>query len=347
MPSFTYTYQTLSQGSSPYVYVTDLSNNYIINFGIPSSGSIIIDTSNNIVIPQFSVYQTNTLSAGQMASVLLNSSGLNYEFTFNIPMGSQGPPGTNGTNGTNGSNGSNGKDGVDNSEAVAGLIVEVLGITAEIATITATTIALQTQITILDTSVTVIEGEITGIQTQLTEDETNITILQNKTQNIDVSTTTNSTIFDGSVQITTLNSTNLNNSATIYTDTISANKLVVENIETTSSTINIGDQTPCTTINIGNANTTVTIENQLVTNGIENYGTTYTGAINTNSYNFSTNSSFQTMNIGTNATSTLLSPNYINIGSGYDVITINGLLIISNTLSNQPINISSFISQFR
>ena len=52
------------------------------------------------------------------------------------------------------------------------------------------------------------------------------------------------------------------------------------------------------------------------------------------------------MEIGRNAISNLLQPNYIYIGGFFDVVTIPGTLIISNSNNNQPVNISSFINQF-
>jgi hypothetical protein len=91
----------------------------------------------------------------------------------------------------------------------------------------------------------------------------------------------------------------------------------------------------------------VSVESDTIGCGnIENYGTINSNAVSCNNYYFSSTVGNQTMNIGTNSVGSLLSPNYINIGSGVDIITFNGRVIF-NFGADSSVSMPNFISQFR
>lgn len=87
--------------------------------------------------------------------------------------------------------------------------------------------------------------------------------------------------------------------------------------------------------------------NYVDANNMAVYGTSTANAFASNYYNFPRSGGGQTMLIGADPLSTILSPNYIEIGSSYDIVTINGNVIFNfgGIPSQNGVNIGSAINQ--
>jgi hypothetical protein len=396
---------TLTPGSSAYVTV-DASNN--LNFGIPA-GVTTIDSSSTVVVPTFSVYQTNTVPYGTPCCVSINNDiSMNPQFTFNIeegepaplnsfsvletytvssstpasvvvtdissnefglyfyiPQGVQGAQGPQGSQGPQGERGKKGDTGAAGQNADSGTITAIsTAVATSVSSTVSTSIATSVATSLIETfqakveaQLTAIDAEIASLNTEVTTLNTDVDTLQVQTQNL--SATLNSSTFTGALGSSSLNVTNAINSASLYSSTISSNSLTSASIKTDNITSDLssnlvigvtGTNTSLTlsapTVYLGSSGN-VSVEGDTISCGnIENFGTINSNAISCNNYYFTSNVGEQSMNIATNSVGSLLSSNYITIGSGVDIITFNGRVIF-NFGADSSVSMPNFISQFR
>jgi hypothetical protein len=356
--------------------ITD--NNLLIQQGdismcnVMSCNELIVGgiSFNNGSLPQFEIGTVESTPYGNNPEVSLTNVGETYTLNFVLETGKNGTNGRNGSDGRDGRDGSDGRDGKDGTDGAIIGGVALTAVVASVAVIEGQMAVMQGEITgLLATTaglsgvVASIEGNLGTINAELADNSINIATLQTKTQNQTGSI--GSTSFDGTLGCS--GTFNVNGNLTVdIGGTLFNPKINTSVIESTNNnasnfnpstislidTMNVGNALDCLAINVGNTNSTTTIlgttdmsmcnVNSIEMNNGECYGTLTSNQFQSNNYGFRDTISGQTMNIGTNASSGLLTPNYIYIGSGFDIITIQGNLIFTTPQGSNYIKVNGF-----